>query len=113
MTCDQLKVVELNTGARRAIEMSAVGNTVVEGNQFLARADRLTYAEAKEQLIFEGVGRNFATLQHRSRIGAEPAEFQAKKIVYGVKSGQVEVFHARKLDFNQLGSPEIPSARLR
>ncbi len=113
MTCNQLKVAEMGTGKRRAIEMSAVGNTVVEGNEFLARADRLTYVEAKQQLILEGVGRNFATLQKRGRIGAKADEFQAEKIIYGVKSGQHEVFGAKSLNFNQIGSPSIPNARIR
>ncbi|MFW6114539.1 MAG: hypothetical protein ACOC7K_02250, partial [bacterium] len=67
-----------------------------------------------EQLIFEGTKRNLATLQQLPRLGAEPDEFQARKIIYGIKSGLVDVSGAAKLNYNQLGSPEdIPRARIR
>ncbi|MGM0486174.1 MAG: hypothetical protein ACQESR_05365 [Planctomycetota bacterium] len=114
MTCNTLNIAEMPAGKERSIEMSATGNTIVEGNRFRATAERLTYAEAKEQLIFEGTKRNLATLQQRARVGAEPDEFQARKIIYGIQSGLVDVSGAAKLNYNQLGSPEdIPRARIR
>ena len=81
---------------------------------FLAKADRLTYAEAKDQLIFESSGHNFAMLQRRSLVGAEPDEFQARKIMYWLNTGQVKVMNAKELNYNQIGSPSmIPNARIR
>lgn len=114
LTCNKLKVAEMKYGRERAIEMSALGNTIVEGERFRANAERLTYVEAKEQLIFEGTRRNLATLQRRVRLGAKPDEFIARKIVYGIKSGMVDVSGAASLNYNQLGTPgNIPSARIR
>lgn len=114
MTCNTLNIAEMPAGKERAIEISAKGNTIVEGNRFRAMADRLTYAQAKEQLIFEGTERNLATLRQRARVGAEPDEFQARKIIYGIQSGLVDVSGAAKLNYNQLGSPgDIPRARIR
>lgn len=114
MTCNTLRIAEMPAGKERAIEMSALGSTIVEGNRFRATAERMTYVEAKEQLVFEGSKHNLANLQQRARVGAEPDEFQARKIIYGIESGMVDVSGAAKLNYNQLGSPEdIPQARIR
>ncbi|MFW6170435.1 MAG: hypothetical protein ACODAD_08095, partial [Planctomycetota bacterium] len=114
MTCNTLNIAEMPAGQERSIEMSAKGNTTVEGNRFQATAERLTYVGAKEQLIFEGTKRNLAVLQQRAQVGADPDEFQARKIIYGIQSGLVDVSGAAKLNYNQLGSPgDAPRARIR
>ncbi len=113
MTCRRLFVAETGEGAQRAMEMSATGDTVVEGDTFVTKADRLSYAQAKDLLVLEGTGRNFASLQQRSRVGEKQAEFMAQKIMYWVTTGDVKVFGAKQLDYNQIGSPTLPSARLR
>src|SRR5690606_2636435 len=66
MNCDILTLVQLaaagpapvdGTSPRAPIEMTAIGNTLVEGETFTARAERISYAEAKNLLVLEGGGR--------------------------------------------------------
>ena len=52
----------LPVGGRRAVELEALGNAVVENITFTARGNRITYAEAKDLLILEGNGRSDAEL---------------------------------------------------
>jgi hypothetical protein len=115
MNCNQLKIVEMGQGEQRALELSALGNTIVEGRQFLATADRITYVEAKDQLILQASGNNFVRLRQQSRAGGDPAELQARKIIYGIRSGIIEkVEGAYSASYDQLGSPNtIPPARIR
>lgn len=114
MTCNQLKVADMGDRKNRALELSAVGNTIVEGSQFLATADRLTYVQAKDQLVLEGIGHNFATLQRRVQIGSEADKLEARKIIYNVKTNQADFTDIKQMNINQIGSPmKLPDPRLR
>jgi hypothetical protein len=113
LTCHQLQIAEIGASDQRSLQLAAVGNTIVEGDTFVAKADRLTYDQGKDQLVFEGLGHNLAVLQQRNRAGQQPLEFQARKIMYWIRDGNVEVFDARQLDYNQIGSPSLPNARIR
>jgi hypothetical protein len=113
MTSDRLLVAERQLSGERSIELTATGNTVVTGTTFVAQADRLAYARAKSQLVLQGMGRRFARLQHRRRVGEQPSVFQARKIMYDVETGQVEVWGGGSADYTHYGSQEIPNARIR
>jgi lipopolysaccharide export system protein LptA len=80
--CNQLTVAEmlLPAGGRRAFEVEAVGNTVVENNTFTALAQRITYNSQKDLLILSGEGRN-AELFRQLQIGAE-RDHQAAQTIY-------------------------------
>ncbi|MFH1264161.1 MAG: hypothetical protein ABIK89_00430, partial [Planctomycetota bacterium] len=72
ITCEQLSVAEMRlpTGRDRAMELEALGNVVVKGRTFTARAPRMTYADAKELLILDGNGHADAELYHQKYVGA-------------------------------------------
>lgn len=113
ITCNQLGIAETGEGPQRGLELVAQGNTLVEGNSFTAQAARLAYTQVKDQLVIEGDGRGFAQLRQQRRIGEPPTEFVARKIMYWVHTGQVEVFDAKQLDYTHLDTPDAPSARIR
>jgi len=113
LTSDKLLIGEPLVGGTRSLEMSAVGNTNVKGRDFSARADRLAYAEAKTQLVLEGLAGRFAQLQHRRQPGAAPSLFEAQKIMYDVRTGAVDVWGARAADYTHYGTNPIPDARIR
>jgi lipopolysaccharide export system protein LptA len=104
ITCDQLSLYEMGpwvTNRRRAVEMVAKGNAEVEGKTFNARADRLTYAEAKDLVVLEGDGRSNAELWRQTEIGGERSYAAARKILYWRGENRFEVDDGR---FFQLGS---------
>jgi hypothetical protein len=108
ITCDQLSLYEMGpwvTSRRRAVEMVAEGNAEVEGKTFNARADRLTYAEAKDLVVLEGDGRSNAELWRQTEIGGERSYAAARKILYWRGENRFEVDDARFLDLTRLGAP--------
>jgi hypothetical protein len=112
LTCKNLEVTETSSAGQPGLEISAVGNTLVEGAEFTARAQRLTFIQAKELLILDGEN-GVAQLQQQARPGQRPNTFVGKKIMYWIATGQCEVEGAQQLDFSHVGAQEMPSARLR
>ena len=108
MHCDRLGVTQTITpnGGRRALELEAVGNTVVEGSTFTARAIRMTYAEAKDLLVLEGDGRTDAVLFRQEQLGGPMAKAAAQKILYWPKTKRAQVVGARSLDLENFRLPE-------
>jgi hypothetical protein len=116
MTCDLLKVRQTNDkpppGAadRHPIELEAIGNASVEGEQYRATGYRMTYTESKDLLILEGDGRSDAWLYRQEHPGDPRADTNAKTIyVYfghaadGSRSiRQVSVNNPSFVELNQL-----------
>jgi len=82
---------------RPAVELNAVGNTIVESSSYTARAMRLSYAQAKDLLILEGDGRNDATLYRQEQIGGAPITTAAQRIYVHPSTKQVRIDNARSL----------------
>ena len=101
MTSHRLSLYNMGRAAdeRQAIELFATGNTVVEGASFTARAQRVTYASAKDKLVLEGEGRSDAELWIRERVGEEAKHIPAKKINYWPET--------RRWNLEGLGTPKI------
>jgi len=88
---------------RRSVELEAEGNVSVEGSQFTAWAERITFAEEKDLLILEGGGRADARLTHQAQIGGAPKQASAKKILYWPHSGDYKIEYGRNVDLGSLG----------
>jgi hypothetical protein len=113
LTSDRLSiaqpVVDRARRGRQPIELAAEGNAFVEGTNFTARADRKTYAEAKDLLILEGTGRADAVLTRQSKIGGPSTKAAARKIHFWRSTNTVEVDGYRSLDVTNL--PALSKAR--
>jgi hypothetical protein len=104
-TCDSLSVAEMglfSDNDQRAVELQAKGNTVVEGNTFLARAERISYVSDKQLLVLEGSGRSDAELWRYPPSGGS-THAAARKISYWRGENRVEVEGANLLDLSQFG----------
>lgn len=103
LTCDRLNVVELDAPAsgKPTRELEAVGNTVVEGQSFTARAHRMTYTEAKDLLMLEGDGRADAALFRQPQRGGPTSEVFARQILYWRTLNRVKVNGARSMQMSQ------------
>ncbi len=115
LNCEQLTVRETNPSAnptqeRGPMELEAIGNTLVEGMAFTARAHRLAYAEAKDLLVLEGDGRTDAQLYRQAHPGAATTKAAARKIMYWRGTNRVEVDDARFFDFGQISAGDSPPA---
>jgi len=104
MTSDRLSIVQTPgaTPEARNYEMEATGATVVEGATYTARAQRITYSQAKALLVIEGSGRTDADLSYQAKPGGAMSKVNARKIMYWPDMQRVEVDDARFLDLNNL-----------
>ncbi len=105
LDCDRLTVTEMQTPLRQQghLELEALGNTLVEGRTFTARAHRMAYTQAKELLVLEGTGQSDAQLWRQTQIGSPAARAAARKILFWRSTNRVEVDDARYLDLSQFG----------
>lgn len=103
LSCDQLAVAELavTPAGERAMELLAVGNTVIESATYTARANRLSYAEKKGLVILEGDGRSDAELFSQERIGAPRQRVAARKIYYWPATNHLSIDNAAMLEVHR------------
>jgi hypothetical protein len=83
--CDTLRLAQIgpSQGEHPPFEVTATGNTVVEGGQqYTARAHRITYVQAKDLLVLEGDGRSDAQLWRQTTVGGDWARTAGRKILY-------------------------------
>ena len=95
-------------GSGGGMEFQARDNVIAEGTMppstpgtptdFYARCARLSYSQAKDQLIFEGDGRSNAELYKQNGEGTVLSPFKAQKILYFVKTGEAIVNGFRSLE---------------
>jgi hypothetical protein len=109
LTCQRMILAQMGQGGLESIELKALGNTYVEGSQYAARGDRLSYSAIKDQLILEGIGRGFAVLEQRGQIGQRPSTSTAQRIIFFPRSGQIEVEGVRSIDYTHVDSPTARS----
>jgi hypothetical protein len=104
---DELAIYEMGpwvSRRRRAVELLASGNAVVEGRAFNAHANRLKYAEAKDLVVLEGDGRRDAELWRQEQIGGPRSHAAARQIWFWRGENRIEVDDARFIDLTQLGA---------
>ena len=101
MHCDRLSVFQImrrfNNGL--PIEIAATGKVAVEGAQFAAKAHRMSYDQAKGQIVLEGDGRTDATLWRQGN--GNGLETSAAKVQFWPDSNRVNVDGFRKLEFGE------------
>lgn len=104
LNCDQLETAKSDTTDAKGSAMVLVGrgNAVIEGTDFVARADRLTYKSTTDRLVLEGNGRTPAELMRQVATGARPQKTAAGRISYWPKTQWVQIDDFRSLDFSIL-----------
>ncbi len=69
--------------------MNALGQVYVQGKDFTAQCDRLTFNEEKDQVIFDGEGDNMAVMSKGDFKGPERKIMKAKRLIYIRSTGAV------------------------
>ncbi len=109
LTCRQLEVVQrrATSAGAASLELMARENTLVEGQDFTARAYQLTYDQSKQQLVLEGDGRSDAFLSRHETPGARPTEVYARRITYWHATRRVKWDDFKSVDLSGLEA-ELP-----
>ncbi len=109
LACRTLTVAESprTPGSAPLFELTAMGNVLIEGTMFTARANRVTYTQAKDLLVLEGDGRADAELYYREQLGAADHKAVARKISYWRAKNVVRVLDASYVDLNLSVMPNL------
>ena len=116
LTSDTLQVAEMGkvSSADRTsenelgpVELQALGNAMVEGKTFTARAHRIAYAQSKDLLVMEGDGRTDAELYRQTAVGGQTGRASARKILYWPGTGRMDIDTFNSLDWS--GTPAFPA----
>ncbi|MCC6124024.1 MAG: hypothetical protein IT426_03610 [Pirellulales bacterium] len=113
LKCDNLEVRNAVHPVTKAnsTEMDAQGNSVVYGVRstpnekdvmYTARAMRISYNTAKDQLILEGDGRTDVHLYRQLQLGAPWDDTAMKKIIFYIKTNTVSTEGIQSLQINRL-----------
>ncbi|MCS6850945.1 MAG: hypothetical protein NZ700_07215 [Gemmataceae bacterium] len=99
LRCDQLKVYSRkDADGRTTQEMEAHRKAVVQAAEFWGRADLIKFDEAKDQVVFEGVGGNLAALYRVQAPGAPPEEIKGRKITYWRRTNEFKIEGGDRID---------------
>lgn len=109
LRCERLAVAQMPVPGndQLSLELEAVGNALVEGQHYTARAHRITYAEAKDLLILEGDGRNDAQLFRQTVPGGPVSSTTARRIQYWPSLRKGSIDGPRFLDHQTSANPHL------
>jgi hypothetical protein len=122
LQCESLEVDDMSPvgSGSSSMEFQARDNVIAEGtlppsadgkqSNFYARCARLSYSQAKDQLIFEGDGRSDAELYKQNGEGTQLSPFKAQKILYFQKTGEAIVNGFRSLEMTPPPMKPAPAA---
>jgi hypothetical protein len=79
-------------------EMDAQGQVYVQGRDFTAQCDHMTFNEEKDQVIFYGEKGNDAVLTKGGYKGSDHKSFKDDKIIYIRSTGQAILHRIRSID---------------
>jgi hypothetical protein len=104
--CDtlQLDKTGVTNGNQPTMELAGAGNTIIEGSDFSARCCDVHYASDKDLLTLSGDGRAPATFYRNQRLGSNPLDFSAGRILYYPKTQKLSVENFGSLDVTNLPS---------
>ena len=114
LKCDTLAIHRMTQpgGKAQSTELDAQGNSVVEGVlstatekdvMFTARAMRISYNTAKDQLIMEGDGRSDVHLYRQLTVGGPVDDTAMKSIIYYPKTDTVSTAGIQRVQINANG----------
>jgi hypothetical protein len=90
LTCEELKVSSTPDNGKSNQEMTALRRVAVQVQEFSARADKMTYNEAKDQIILES-DQGLVVVYRRVVRGKEFEKITGKKIIYSRKTGIYDI----------------------
>jgi lipopolysaccharide export system protein LptA len=107
LTAERLTVAEAPTlvAGAGSMELEAIGNVIAENSTFIARANRVTYSEAKDWLILEGNGYAPAELSFQEYVGAPWRSLPGSKIHFWPKTREASIADGRSMQMNGLPFP--------
>jgi hypothetical protein len=98
VTCtDQLIVYNRSEDAKSNQQLEAIGRVKCFTKDYVAQCDKMSYNEAKDQLIFDGGEGGWARMRHVLGQGIQGQDSQAKQFIYSRKTNQIQSSGGRSI----------------
>src|SRR5262249_2384019 len=91
---DQLKLLNRPEGGKSNQELEGIGRVECRTRDYVAQCEKVTYHEAKDQLIFYG-GDGWAHMKRLGPPGTQGQVSEAKTIIYSRKTGEINSIKSR------------------
>jgi hypothetical protein len=101
LRCSLLKVRSRQENGKSNQELEAHDHVVARSQEFEAHADKLTYDEAKDQMVLEGGDGGKATMYRFTGKNLPPQKSTGRVIIYWRKSGELHVDDAGSVSGSQ------------
>jgi hypothetical protein len=101
LRCSLLKVRSRQENGKSNQELEAHDNVVARSQEFEAHAAKLTYDEAKDQMVMEGGEGGKATMYRFMGRGVPQQKSTGRKIIYWRKTGELKVDDAGSVSGSQ------------
>jgi len=109
MRCNRLSLAHKEVGDDEPgyLYLKGNGNVVLEGHDFRAQADQITFDQLKKQFNLQSLGRANATVWQQAEVGSQASIGEGRRIVFNPSTGKLITDGAQ----NVSGVPEAPIAR--
>jgi hypothetical protein len=94
-----------------AVELEATGSAVVEGQKFMARGARISYAQAKDLLLLAGDGRSDAEFFRKPSANPLKPDTVARTIMYWRRDNRIEISGGKYIDLSPYTSEMMKGTR--
>ncbi|MFO0817200.1 MAG: hypothetical protein U1A77_04620 [Pirellulales bacterium] len=113
LRCERLAVGQMPgaTPDSPAVELEATGSAVVEGQKFMARGARISYAQAKDLLLLAGDGRSDAEFFRKPSANPLKPDTVARTIMYWRRDNRIEISGGKYIDLSPYTSEMMKGTR--
>ncbi|MEK6234546.1 MAG: hypothetical protein N2C14_07525 [Planctomycetales bacterium] len=95
LRCDVMEIRQTQLGEKPSLEMDALGDVEVESRDVTALASRLSYSQAKDQLILQGDAREPARVVRAASGTGISGNMAAQSIIYWRSTGRMKWVNGR------------------
>jgi hypothetical protein len=109
MRCNRLALAhrEGAKGEPGYLFLKGNGNVVLEGHDFRAQADQVSFDQLKKQFNLQSLGRANATVWRQAHVGSQASSAEGRRIVFNPSTGKLSTDGAQNVN----GVPELSIAR--
>jgi hypothetical protein len=109
LTADQLIAAELpgRGGESGNLDLRAIGNVWVEGQQFTAQGHRVSYDQQKDLMVLTGIGQTDALIAVQQPGQATRTETQGRELQFRPRTRELRFNDLRQLDFRTLRKNQL------
>ncbi len=104
MDCDLLTLDQWTPqGSKPTIDMVATGNARINGSQFKATAERISFSQSNVLVVLDAPIRANVEIWYADPRGGTNGHAIAKTVTYNIETGECQWQEGKQIDYSQQG----------